>query len=226
MAGIFVGVAVAEIGLFLWLGQVRGPAPTPVVEPPPFEVVLYDPPPPISAEPRRPRRAAAPRCAIRHSHAAPSAQGTPPRSSRPACQGAGACARRRDRTVAVAATRLRPGRAGDRQRIRRRLWVRPGQRLDRTASGHRSHHRPDLRQPPTGRPQSFRSGRTVLRNSPGQPVGRLPRCSRDAPGLGFGAAGLQVSGYFRFQPPTEDGRPVDGQRVTVGIDFGRLPNRG
>ncbi len=43
------------------------------------------------------------------------------------------------------------------------------------------------------------------------------------PGLGFGAAGLQVSGFFRFQPPTENGRPVQGQRVTVGIDFGRPP---
>ncbi|WP_292046881.1 energy transducer TonB, partial [Brevundimonas sp. UBA5718] len=43
------------------------------------------------------------------------------------------------------------------------------------------------------------------------------------PGLGFGAAGLQVSGLFRFQPPTENGRPVEGQRVTVGVDFGRPP---
>ena len=43
------------------------------------------------------------------------------------------------------------------------------------------------------------------------------------PGLGFGQAGLAVSGLFRFQPPIENGRPVEGQQVTVGVDFGRPP---
>ncbi|UQV18244.1 hypothetical protein MU852_16160 [Brevundimonas albigilva] len=45
--------------------------------------------------------------------------------------------------------------------------------------------------------------------------------SEDPPGLGFGAAGQCAVVNFRFQPPTEDGRSLDGQRVTVGIDFGR-----
>ena len=37
---IFAGVAAAEIGLFLLLGQVRGARPPAVEEPPAFEVVL------------------------------------------------------------------------------------------------------------------------------------------------------------------------------------------
>jgi len=44
-------------------------------------------------------------------------------------------------------------------------------------------------------------------------------------GLGFGAAGLAVADYFRFQPPTENGRPLEGQQVTVGVDFGIPPRR-
>ena len=46
------------------------------------------------------------------------------------------------------------------------------------------------------------------------------------PDVGFGEAGLRVASYFRFQAPTENGRPVLGQRVTVGVDFGRPPNGG
>ena len=44
---------------------------------------------------------------------------------------------------------------------------------------------------------------------------RLDGCRvvRETPaGLGFGEAGLAVSGLFRFQPPIENGRPVEGQQ--------------
>ena len=39
------------------------------------------------------------------------------------------------------------------------------------------------------------------------------------PGMGFGQAGLAASSYFRFRPPTRDGRPVEGREVTVGVEF-------
>lgn len=37
------------------------------------------------------------------------------------------------------------------------------------------------------------------------------------PGMGFGAAALAAAIYFRFQPPTRDGVPVDGQEVPVAV---------
>lgn len=39
------------------------------------------------------------------------------------------------------------------------------------------------------------------------------------PGRGFGQAALAASGYFRFRPPTREGRPVDGREVIVGVEF-------
>lgn len=45
--------------------------------------------------------------------------------------------------------------------------------------------------------------------------------SETPPGRGFGEAGLVATRYFRFRPPTQGGRPIEGQRVVVGVDFGR-----
>ncbi len=53
---------------------------------------------------------------------------------------------------------------------------------------------------------------------------RLEGCvvvSESPAGQGFGQAALQVSSYFRFQPPVEDGAPQAGESVTFGVDFGR-----
>jgi len=55
---------------------------------------------------------------------------------------------------------------------------------------------------------------------------RLDACrvvSETPPGQGFGAAAVTVAeAYFRFRPPmSTSGRPVEGQRVTVFVQFGR-----
>ena len=38
-------------------------------------------------------------------------------------------------------------------------------------------------------------------------------------GAGFGAAALRASTYFRFRPPTVDGRPREGFEMPIGIEF-------
>lgn len=51
---------------------------------------------------------------------------------------------------------------------------------------------------------------------------RLEACrvvAEDPPGQGFGPAALQVADSFRFRPPFEDGRPIDGREVVLGVDF-------
>lgn len=55
---------------------------------------------------------------------------------------------------------------------------------------------------------------------------RLDNCrivDETPPGLGFGQAAVRAAeAYFRFRPPmTASGRPIEGQRVTVFVQFGR-----
>lgn len=49
---------------------------------------------------------------------------------------------------------------------------------------------------------------------------RLEACrvvDESPPGMGFGRAALEASGYFRFQPPTRDGVAIEGQEVPVVV---------
>ncbi|MGZ9114375.1 MAG: energy transducer TonB [Brevundimonas sp.] len=74
---------------------------------------------------------------------------------------------------------------------------------------------------PRGRRQGRGSVNCVIRLDE-----RLDSCrvvSETPPGQGFGAAAVTVAeAYFRFRPPmSASGRPVEGQRVTVFVQFGR-----
>lgn len=74
---------------------------------------------------------------------------------------------------------------------------------------------------PRGRRQGRGSVNCVIRLDQ-----RLDSCrivDETPPGQGFGAAAVTVAeAYFRFRPPmSASGRPVEGQRVTVFVQFGR-----
>lgn len=74
---------------------------------------------------------------------------------------------------------------------------------------------------PRGRRQGRGSVNCVIRLDE-----RLSDCrmvSETPPGQGFGAAAVTVAeAYFRFRPPmSASGRPIEGQRVTVFVQFGR-----
>ena len=213
----------------------RGRAPIPSVapEPQPFEVVLYDPPPPqfrrtaAGATGGGRRRPPLRHLVIHTPPPPPKEQPRPPELPSPR-----QTSRRTPApVVGVAPTPSpQPGFGqdgqGSRQRFRRRRrGSGPGSGINRAAPGDRPDHRPDSRQPSAARPQPLWPGRTVLRDPAGQPTGRLPRRSaRRRQAWASALPALQVVGLSSASSrPTENGRPVEGQRVTVGVDFGRPP---
>nr|WP_314187342.1 energy transducer TonB [uncultured Brevundimonas sp.] len=223
---VFCVVAGAEIGLFLLLGQVNGRAPQPPAasEPQPFEVVLYDPPPPASDQPPATETGGgAPAAASRIHTPPPPKQARPPELPAPPKQ---APAPAPVVGVAPAPSPL-PGFGQGGQGTGAGSGVGSGSGPGSGSTGPRLVTGPTIGQIRANHPPRARSryGRAEL-SCVIRLDNRLDDCrivDETPPGLGFGAAGLQVSGFFRFQPPTENGRPVQGQRVTVGIDFGRPP---
>ncbi len=224
MAGIFSAVAVAEIGLFLLLGQVRGPKATPVIDPQPFEVILYDPPPPISRDPPAPRAGGG-------APAAPATIHTPPPAPKPRPQELPAPPAKAPEPALVVgvapAPSVEPGFGQGGQGTGSGSGTGSGTGPGSGSTGPRIVTGPTIGQIRDMHPANARSryGRVEL-SCVIRLDSRLEACRvvEETPaGMGFGAAGLQVAGYFRFQPPTENGHPVEGQRVTVGVDFGRPP---
>ena len=223
---VFCVVAGAEIGLFLLLGQVNGRAPQPPApsEPQPFEVVLYDPPPPASDQPPAPETGGgAPAAASRIHTPPPPKKARPPELPAPPKQAPAPAP-----VVGVApAPSPQPGFGQGGQGTGAGSGVGSGAGPGSGSTGPRLVTGPTIGQIRASHPPRARSryGRAEL-SCVIRLDNRLDDCrivDETPPGLGFGAAGLQVSGFFRFQPPTENGRPVQGQRVTVGIDFGRPP---
>ena len=222
---VFCVVAGAEIGLFLLLGQVSGRAPQPPApsEPQPFEVVLYDPPPPASDQPPAPETGGGAPAAASRIHTPLPKQARPPELPAPPKQAPAPAP-----VVGVApAPSPQPGFGQGGQGTGAGSGVGSGSGPGSGSTGPRLVTGPTIGQIRASHPPRARSryGRAEL-SCVIRLDDRLDDCrivDETPPGLGFGAAGLQVSGFFRFQPPTENGRPVQGQRVTVGIDFGRPP---
>ncbi|MBB3870694.1 energy transducer TonB [Brevundimonas mediterranea] len=224
---VLVGVASAELGLALLLGQVKGRAPEVLGTPPrPLEVVLYDPPPPISLEPPAPETGGGAPAAPSRIHTPP-----PPKQVRPVELPAPPRPAPEPAPVVGVAPSSSPepgfgqGGAGTGSGS----GVGSGSGPGSGATGPRLITSPTLAQIRANHPRQARSryGRVEL-SCRIRLDSRLEACrvvSEDPSGVGFGAGGLAVSSYFRFQPATENGRPVEGQPVTVGIDFGIPPRR-
>lgn len=224
-AAIFVLVAVIEIALFLLLGQVRSRAPTtPVVEDRPFEVVLYDPPPPVSQEPPAPETGGGGPAAASRVHTPPPSIDRPVELPAPPKQ-----APEPAPVVGIApAPSPQPGFGQGGEGTGSGSGVGAGSGAGSGSTGPRLVTGPTMAQVRANHPANARNryGRAELSCRIRLDT-RLEACrvvSETPPGLGFGQAGLAVSGIFRFQPPTENGRPVEGQQVTVGVDFGRPPH--
>lgn len=67
-----------------------------------------------------------------------------------------------------------------------------------------------------------RRGGTVSMRCRIRADGMLEACAalrETPPGQGFGAAAVRAAPYFRFEPPSIDGRPVGGQAVTLRVEF-------
>lgn len=224
MAAIFAAVAVVETGLFLVLGQVRGKRPETPVEPPPFEVILYDPPPPMSVQPPAPKTGGGAPAAPSVIHAPP-----PPQQERPRELPAPPVKAPEPVPIVGVAPVPSPtpgfGQGGQGSGVGSGSGSGSGPGSGST--GPRLVTGPTIGQIRASHPPAARSryGRVEL-SCVIRLDDRLEGCRvvEESPaGLGFGAAGLRVADYFRFAAPTENGRPVEGQRVTVGVDFGRPP---
>ena len=67
-----------------------------------------------------------------------------------------------------------------------------------------------------------RRGGTVSMRCRIRADGTLEACSairETPPEQGFGAAAVRAAPYFRFEPPSLDGRPIGGQAVTLRVEF-------
>jgi periplasmic protein TonB len=221
---VFVGVAGVELGLALLLGQVKGRAPqTSGPQPPPVEVLLYQPPP-ISLEPPAPETGGGAPAAPSRIHTPP-----PPKQVRPVeLPAPPKQAPEPAPVVGIApAPSPQPGFGQGGQGSGSGSGVGSG-----SGPGAGSTRARVVRSPPVPeiRANHPRAARSRYGNAALSCVVRLDQRLEDCrvisetpAGLGFGEAALRLVDQFRVQPPTEDGRPVEGQRLVVGIDFGNRP---
>lgn len=220
--GIILGVSVAHVALLAVLARSTGePSPDPA---PPIEVILYDPPVPEPPPPDPSPEAGG------GAPAAPSVVHVPPDPPRvpPEVIAPREPAPEQPLVVGVSPTETpEPGMGQGGQGTGTGTGVGSGDGPGSGSGPPRLVVGPTMAQIRANHPPNARMtyGRVelscVIRVDQLLDECRVVRES--PPGMGFGQAGLVVSRYFRFRPPTQGGRPVAGQRVVVGIDFGRPP---
>lgn len=221
--GVVVGVTLAHLGVFAMMG--RADAPVPLPEPPPtVSVFLYrpPPPPPPPVEPARTQGGGAPAAPsrvhvpLKPAERPPEVIAPPVPAPEPALivgaapvagptpgQGQGG---EGTGTGTGRGSGTGPGSGGTRERFLRGPSMAD---LARVA--------------PRGGPDRTVNVRMRCRI---RTDARLEDCrvENETPaGMGYGPAALASAAYFRFQPPTEGGRPVGGREVIVGVEF---PARG
>jgi len=222
--GVVVGVSLAHLGVFAVMGSVDAPVLEPD-QPPPFRIFLYRPPPPPPPPPVEPARTqgggapAAPsrvHVPLKPVDRPPEVIAPPVPAPEPALvvgaapvagptpgmgQGGEGTGSGTGRGAGSG-----PGSGGTRERFLRGpsmaelASVAPRGGPDRTVN---------VRMRCRIRTDSRLDGCRVVDESPA--------------GMGYGPAALASAAYFRFQPPMESGRPVEGREVTVGVEF---PARG
>lgn len=222
---VFCAVALLEVGLLFLLGRVKGREAAPAADVrPPFEVILYDPPPPVSDQPpAQETGGGAPAAPSRIHTPTPPPPEQPRELPSPPVQAPEAAP-----VVGVAPNPSpAPGFGQGGQGGGVGSGVGSGSGPGSGSAGPRLITGPTIGQIRANHPPGARTqyGRVEL-SCVIRLDDRLEACrvlNESPAGLGFGEAGLRIAGYFRFQAPTEDGRPVSGQRVTVGVDFGNRP---
>lgn len=221
--GVVVSVILAHLGVFAVMG--RADAPVPLPEPPPtVSVFLYRPPPapPPPLEPARTEGGGAP--------AAPSRVHVPlkPASRLPELVAPPVPAPEPALVVGAApAAGPTPGMGQGGEGTGTGMGQGAGSGPGSGGTRERFLRGPSMadlvRVAPRGGPDRTVSVRMRCRI---RTDARLEECrvENETPaGMGYGPAALASAAYFRFQPPTEGGRPVEGREVVVGVEF---PARG
>lgn len=222
--GVTVAVAVVHVGLGLMLSRATL-APPLAVEPPAFQVILYDPPQPPEPEPKpEPARSGG-----GGAPAAPSRVRPPVRPPRipPEVVAPPRPAPEQPLVVGVSpapSSQVGQGQGG--QGTGSGTGTGAGSGPGEGGTPARLVRGPSLndlrREHPPAAFAARRGGRgevsCVIRVDT-----RLEDCrlvSESPQGMGFGEAALRSARYFRFEPPTRGGAPVAGQRVVFGVEFG------
>lgn len=220
--GAGLGVALAHVALLAVLSRSQTQPPDP--PPPPIEVILIPPPgPPPDPPPFEPSSQAGGGAPAAPSvvHAPPDPPPTPPEIIAPVEQAP-------DPALTVGAAPIEspaPGLGQGGQGTGTGTGIGAGDGPGSGSGPARIIRGPTLGQIQAAHPPGARSvyGRVslscVIRLD--QHLDQCRVVSETPPGRGFGEAGLVTARHFRFHPPTQAGQAVPGQRVVVGVDFGR-----
>lgn len=219
--GVIVGVTLAHLGVFAVMGRADAPVPLPEL-PPTVSVFLYRPPPPPPIRPAPTQGGGAPAAPSRV-HLLLKTAPRPPEVVAPPVQAPEPALVVGAAPVAGPTPGLGQGGEGTGTGTGRGSGSGPGSGGTRERFLRGPSMAELARVAPRGGPDRTVSVRMRCRI---RTDSRLEDCrvENESPaGLGYGPAALASAGFFRFQPPTEGGRPVEGRDVIVGVEF---PARG